>query len=83
MLEDLYDAARVADFRILDDFLLEVGRANLFDKGRLFDLLTLIEVMKFAVEELLDQLVQVLPNLVEEHDLSVLVHIRVSVVLRC
>lgn len=81
MLKDFNDTASLSDLGVLDDFFFEVGGANLFDICRLLYLLTLIEVMKLAIKELLDQPVQVFSDFVEEHDFSVLMNIRVRIVL--
>lgn len=75
MLKDFNDAASLSDLRVLDDLLFKVGRANFLDMCCLLYLLTLIEVLKLTIEELLDQLVQVFSDFVEEHDFSVLMNI--------
>ena len=77
MLEDLNDAAGLPYFQVLDDFLLKVSGAYLFNIGSLLYLLALIEVLQFAIEELLYQLVKILSNLVKKDNLSVFVHIRI------
>lgn len=53
MLEDLNDAAGLPYFQVLDDLLLKVSGAYLFNIGSLLYLLALIEVLQFAIEELL------------------------------
>ncbi len=75
MFEDFNDASCLADFRVFDDLFFEIGRAYFLHMSSLLYLLTLIEVLQFTVEELLNQLVQVLSNLVEENNFSVLVNI--------
>jgi hypothetical protein len=46
----------------------------------LFDFLTLIEVLKFTIEELFDKFVQIFANFVEKYDFSVFMNIRIRVV---
>ena len=75
MFEDFNDATRLTDFRVFDDLLFEIRRTYFLHMSSLLNLLTLIEVLQFTVEELLNQLVQVLSNLVKENDFSVLVNI--------
>lgn len=81
MLKNFNDTSRLSNLGVLDDLLFKVGGANFFHVSGLFYFLTLIEVLKFAIEELFDQLVQVFANLVEEHNFSVLMNIRVRVIL--
>lgn len=50
MFEDLYYA--FLHLRVLQNLLLEVLRADLFDKRVLRYFLTLVEVVYFSVEEL-------------------------------
>jgi hypothetical protein len=75
VLENLNDTACLTYFRVFDDLIFEICGADFLYIGSLLYLLTLIEVLEFTIKEFLNQLVQVLSNLVEEYDFSVLVNI--------
>jgi hypothetical protein len=75
VLENLNDTACLTYFRVFDDLIFEICGADFLYIGCLLYLLTLIEMLEFTVKEFLNQLVQVLSNLVEENDFSVLVDI--------
>jgi hypothetical protein len=75
VLENLNDTACLTDFRVFDDLIFEIRRADFLHIGCLLYLLTLIEMLEFTIKEFFNQLIQVLSNLVEENDFSVLVDI--------
>ena len=81
VFENLNDAACLTDFRVFDDLIFEICWAYFLHMGSLLYLLTLIEMLEFTVKEFLNQLIQVLSNLIEENDFSVLVDIWIRVVL--
>ena len=81
MFEDFNNATRLTDFRVFDDLFFEICWTYFLHMCSLLYLLSLIKVLQFAVKEFLNQLVQVLSNLVEENDFSVLVNIWIRVVL--
>lgn len=81
VLEDFNYTASLTDFRVFDDLIFEIWRADFLYMGCLLYLLTLIEMLEFTIKEFLYQLIQVLSNLVEENNFSVLVDIWIRVVL--
>jgi hypothetical protein len=80
MFKNFNNALR--NIRILDYGLFKISRCNFFNFSCLLKFLRLIEMLNLAIKEFIYKFIQILLNVIEEDNLSVLLEVEIVIFKR-